>query len=33
VQTLQSLMNDKKWVEADKLADEIVSLLPRQEKP
>jgi hypothetical protein len=33
MQKLQSLIKDKKWIEADKLADEVVSLLPRQEKP
>jgi hypothetical protein len=29
MQQLQTLMKDKKWQEADKLADEILSLLPR----
>jgi hypothetical protein len=33
VQKLQSHIKEKKWLEADKLADEIVSLLPRQDKP
>jgi hypothetical protein len=32
MQKLQALVKDKKWQEADKQADEVLSLLPRVEK-
>jgi hypothetical protein len=32
IQKLQTLVKDRNWQEADKLADEILSLLPRKEK-